>query len=133
MQGQLRTLQQQDFDLKQQVRDESNLRQNAENKLRENEGQLRYAQHQLTISRQYANALENGQSQMRNDISQYQQLSIEIQEIDKQRKAKSSMRQQCMNRVAERSLSRVEGFKAATKRPVDGIADGREPKRPRQE
>ncbi|KAF5626769.1 hypothetical protein F25303_11011 [Fusarium sp. NRRL 25303] len=115
------------------VREQSSLRQKAENKLKENEGQLHDTQRQLTISRQYANALDNDLSHMRNDINHYQQLSIEIQEIDKQRKAKSSMRQQCMNRVAEGSFSRIEGFKAATKRPVDEIADGREPKRPRQE
>lgn len=133
MQGQLRTLQQEKFHLQRQVREQSSLRQKAENKLKENEGQLHDTQRQLTISRQYANALENDRSHMRNDISQYQQLSIEIQDIDKQLKAKSSMRQQCMNRVAERSFSRIEGFKAATKRPVDEIADGREPKQPRQE
>ncbi|KAF5544440.1 hypothetical protein FMEXI_6553 [Fusarium mexicanum] len=129
----LSTLRQQNLDLERQVQEHSNLRQNAENKLRENESQLHNTQCQLITSRKYADELEKDLNHMRNDISQYQQLSKEIQEVDEQRKLKSSIREQCMNRMAQRSVSRTEEFKAVTKRPTDEIADGEEPKRSRQE
>ncbi|KAF5634604.1 hypothetical protein F52700_5797 [Fusarium sp. NRRL 52700] len=132
MRGELRTLRQQNLDLKRQVQERSNLLQNAENKLEEKEGQLRDTQRQLITSREYASALENYRSHMRQDIGQYQQLSIEIQEVDEQRKAKSSMMQQCINNMARRGLSQIEGSNAATKRPAAENGGGEEPKRPRQ-
>ncbi|CVL01997.1 uncharacterized protein FMAN_08120 [Fusarium mangiferae] len=157
LRGQLETLNQQNLDLQRQIQDESDLRQKAEKELNENkvqlqdtqhqlqdtqrqlqntQGQLQVTQDQLRISRKDASTMENKMRDIQNCINQHNQhnqLSMEIRELDKQRKDISAKRQQCINSMAEHSRPRVEGFNSANKRPVAGIADGEESKRPRQE
>ncbi|KAM0078983.1 hypothetical protein ACKRZS_008852 [Fusarium odoratissimum] len=146
LQDQLRDSQQRNADLQRQVQEQTKLRRHAEhqtqmsqNRLKERREQLQDAQDQLQDtqrrledSRLYAKGLEDKQDQTKTHVARHQQISMEIIELDKQREAKSAMRQQCINSIAKQSFSRLEGVKAGTKRPAAGGADGEEFKRPRQ-
>ncbi|KAF5681891.1 hypothetical protein FCIRC_5320 [Fusarium circinatum] len=91
--------------------------------LQDAQGQLQEANRELVESRRHVQAY----------ITRRQQISTQFAELGKQHEALSSKSQQCINILAEQTLSPVEGSKSATKRPADRIADGEEPKRPRQE
>ncbi|KAG9502310.1 hypothetical protein J7337_005137 [Fusarium musae] len=146
MRDKLRLAKQRNLEVEQELQEEIQNRRNTErskqalqNRLEQRIDQLQYAQaqlqeisHKLVESRQHAKGLQNQLGQMQTFITQHQQISMQISQLETQRNNRSVMMQQCINTMARQSSSRLEGSSAATKRPAAEIAHGEGSKRPRQ-
>ncbi|KAF4946111.1 hypothetical protein FGADI_11440 [Fusarium gaditjirri] len=144
LQDQLRASQQRNTDLERQLDEQAQLRRHAGHQaqmlqnrldqrveqLHNTQNQLQDTQRHLEDSRLYAKRLEESQRQTIAHINQHQQLSMEIQELDAQRTAKSSMRQQCINNIAKQGFFRIEGLNGPSKRPAAAGEDHQWFKRP---